>query len=80
MIKAIGIRQRLAKGMVAEVYYNGTIILKLGDAQEFYNSQGQLEATNNGKQELWADLGMPLNLHQYVHLHGRPFGTLWREK
>jgi hypothetical protein len=79
-VKAVGIRYQLAHGITAEAYYNGTIILVAGDVQEFYDSAGKCQSSTNGHKQLWMECYRPENMHEHVHLHGRPFGTLWGER
>jgi hypothetical protein len=78
--KAVGIRYWLTDGIVAEVYYNGTIILTAGDIQEFYDKDGKFNSSTNDNKQLWIECSRPMNMHEHVRLHGRPHGTIWREK
>jgi hypothetical protein len=76
--KVVGKQFLLVNGIMAKVYDHGTIILKAGDVEEFYDRDGKFNsATSDGKQ-LWIECGEPENMHEFVQQHGRPYGVIWQ--
>jgi len=79
MLRAIGRRFQLQRGIRAELYFSGTAILTRGNQQEKFDSDGILQAATNDRKSLFAELGIPNHLPTYITMHGRPIGTIWDE-
>ena len=78
-MKVLGKRYLLHPSIVAEVFDSGSIILRRGTSEEFFDATGAFNSTNDEDAKLWFLLGQPINLHEYINKHGRPRGTIWGE-
>lgn len=78
-LRAIGRRYRFPTGIMAEVFDSGTVILRRGTSEEFFDANGEFNSTNDVDAKLWVELGQPINIREYANLHGRPRGTIWGE-
>jgi len=78
-MRAIGQRYQLARGIQAEVYFSGTIILVRDDQQEKFDQEGYLQSSTDHHKSLFAELGVPPSLLTYITVFGRPIGTLWND-
>lgn len=75
---AVGTRYRLPHDTWAEVYDHGEIVLRRGTIQEFFGTDGFRVTTTDESVSLFAELGVPYNLLDYIKAHGRPYGTIRR--
>ena len=78
-LRAIGKWYRLHNNIRASVFDSGATILIRDDAAEFFDAEGNLNSTTDAYAWLWADIGQPFNVREYIQQHGRPFGTIWGE-